>query len=55
MCEKRDREAAGVVMEAMESFWFWLVFAWYKMFKHSSSEEDMENVGFTQEIWLKTS
>ena len=34
---------------------FWLVFAWYKMFKHSSSEEDMENVGFTQEIWLKTS
>lgn len=46
MCEKRDREVVGVVMEVMESFWFWLVFVWYKMFKYFSSEEDMENVGF---------
>lgn len=54
-CVRKEIEKQPEWLWSMESFWFWLVFAWYKMFKHSSSEEDMENVGFTQEICLKTS
>lgn len=55
LAETRNREVDEVVMEAVEDFWFWLFFTWYRMFKHANSEKEMENMGFHQKMCLKNS